>query len=123
MTVRQLPDKGIKSPKRLARIAGLLYLLNGILSGFALGYVFPKMYVAGNATKSADNLLANTGLVKTAIIADLLQATIWVLLALTLYHLLKHVNKTASIAMVVLVSIGAGITLLAAVFQIEALRI
>ncbi len=33
----------MNSPKRLARIAGLLYLLVGILGGVAVGYVTPKV--------------------------------------------------------------------------------
>src|SRR5947199_9555309 len=32
------------SPKRLARIAGVLYLLVGLFGGFAEGFVGPKMY-------------------------------------------------------------------------------
>ena len=35
------------SPKRLARIAGVLYLLVGIFGGFAQGFLYPKIYVAG----------------------------------------------------------------------------
>jgi hypothetical protein len=31
------------SPRRLARIAGILYLLVGIFGGFAEGYVEPRM--------------------------------------------------------------------------------
>lgn len=37
----------VKSPKRLARIAGVLYLLVGIFGGFAEGYVDPRMYAPG----------------------------------------------------------------------------
>src|SRR6266700_403896 len=36
------------SPKRIARIAGVLYLLVGIFGGFAEGFVYPKVYVAGD---------------------------------------------------------------------------
>ena len=39
----------MKSPKRLARIAGLLYLINGIFGGFAFAYVIGKVYAAGDA--------------------------------------------------------------------------
>jgi hypothetical protein len=52
------------SPKRLARIAGLLYLLVGIFGGFAEGYVDPKMYVAGDAAATAGNVLANIRLLR-----------------------------------------------------------
>jgi len=111
------------SPKRIARIAGVLYLLNGIFSAFALLFVYGKVYVPGDAATTAGNLVANSGLVRMGIVADLVQATIWVFLALTLYRLLKHVNKSAASAMVVLVAIGAGIVMLNEVFGFEALRV
>ncbi len=113
----------MNSPKRLARIAGVLYLLVGIFGGFAEGFVEPKMYVAGNAAATASNLLANSGLVRLGVVADLFQATVWVFLAMTLSLLLKHVNKSAASAMVVLVAIGTSIVCLNAVFEFEGLRV
>jgi hypothetical protein len=110
------------SPKRLARIAGVLYLLVAIFGGFAQGFVYPKIYVAGDAAKTAGNVIANSGLVRIGIVADLFQATVWVFVALTLYLLLKHVNKSVASAMVVLAAIGASITMLNTVFEFEALR-
>ena len=111
------------SPKRLARIAGVLYLLVGIFGGFAQGFVYPKIYVAGDAAATAANLVANAGLVRLGVVADFFDNTIWVFLALILYRLLKDVNKSVANAMVVLVAIGAGITLLNAVFEFEGLRV
>jgi hypothetical protein len=111
------------SPKRLARIAGVLYLVVGIFGGFAQAFLYPKIYAAGDAAKTAGNLVANTGLVRIGVVADLIQATVWVFLALTLYRLLHHVNKNAGRAMVVLAAIGAGITMLNAVFEVEGLRV
>jgi hypothetical protein len=113
----------LTSPKRGARIAGVLYLLVGIFGGFAQGFVYPKIYVAGDAVATAANLIANSGLVRLGVVADFFDNTIWVFLALVLYRLLKHVNKSAASAMVVLVAIGAGITMLNAVFEFEALRV
>lgn len=113
----------MNSPKRLARRAGVLYLLVGIFGGFAQGFVYPKVYVAGDAATTATNLVANSALARGGILADLFQATIWVFLALTLYRLLKHVNKSVAGAMVVLVAMGAGITILNAVFELEGLRV
>src|SRR2546430_679273 len=111
------------SPKRIARIAGVLYLLVGIFGGFAEGFVEPKIYVAGNAAATASNLLANSGLVRIAVVADLLDPTIFIFLGMTLYLLLKHVNKSVASAMVVLVAISTGITCLNAVFEFEGLRV
>jgi len=113
----------MSSPKRLARIAGVLYLLNGVASGFAFAYVIGKVYVAGNATATADNLLANAGLVRFGMVADLFQATEWIFLAIALYLLLRHVHEGAAKTMVLLVSVGAAIVCLNDVFQFESVRI
>ena len=113
----------MNSDKKTASIAGVLYLLNGIFSGFAFAYVIGKVYVAGNAAATAANVVAYSGLVRIGVAADLFQATIWVFLAMTLYLLLKHVNKSAASTMVVLVAVGAAIVCLNDVFQFESLRI
>ena len=111
------------SPKPLARIAGVLYLLVGIFGGFAEGYVEPKMYVAGNAAATAGNVVANSGLVRLGVVADLLDGAVFVFLALTLYILLKHVHKSVARAMLVLVALATAITCLVAVFEFEGLRV
>src|SRR2546423_9472239 len=125
-TTSPTPAEGqidLTSPRRLARITGVLYLLVGIFGGFAQGFVYPKIYVAGDAAATAANLVANAGLVRLGVVADFFDNTIWVFLALILYRLLKDVNKSVANAMVVLVAIGAGITLLNAVFEFEGLRV
>jgi Domain of unknown function (DUF4386) len=122
-TTSQAADSKMNSSKHLARIAGILYLLVGIFGGFAQGVVYPKVYVAGDAASTAANLVANAGLVRMAVVADFLDNTVWVFLALVLYRLLKQVNRSMASAMVVLVAIGAGITMLNAVFEFEGLRV
>jgi hypothetical protein len=113
----------VTSPKRLARIAGILYLLVGITGGFAEGFVEPKMYVVGDAAATAANVVANTGLVRLGVVSDLLDQTFFVFLALSLYVLLKHVHQSVARAMLVLVALAAGISCLNAVFLFEGLRI
>src|SRR5258708_34785009 len=105
------------SPKRIARIAGVLYLFVGIFGGFAEGFVEPRMYVAGDAATTARNLLANSGLVRLGVVADMCQATAFVFLGRTLYLLLKHVHKGLASAMVVLVAIATSIMCLNDVFE------
>jgi len=112
----------MNSPKRLARIAGVLYLLVGIFGGFAEGFVYPKVYVVGDAATTAGNVVANSALVRMGVVADLFNATVWIFLGLTLSLLLKHVNKSVARAMVVLVAIGASIVCLNVVFEFEGLR-
>jgi hypothetical protein len=111
------------SPKRLARFAGFLYLVNAITAGFAFGYVLTKVYVPGNAATTAANVAANSGLVRAGAVIDMFQATEWVVLAIALYLLLKHVHLGAARAMVITVVVGSAITCLNDVFQIESVRV
>jgi hypothetical protein len=111
------------SPKRLARVAGLLYLINAIVAGFAYGFVASRTYVPGDASATAGNVLANPGLVRLGVVADLFQATEWIFLAMALYLLLHHVNGNAARAMVVLVAIGAAMVCLNDVFEFVAVRV
>ena len=113
----------MNSPKRLARIAGILYLLVGILGGFAEGYVYPKMYVAGKAAATTGNVVANPGLVRSGVVADLLNGTAFIFLALIFYILFRQVNKRAARALLVFVTIATAITCLNAVFEFEGLRV
>jgi len=113
----------MSSNKRTARLAGVLYLLNGITSGFAFAYVISRVYVAGDAVTTASNVVGNSGLVRIGVVADLFQATVWIFLGMALYVLFKHVNKSMAGAMVVLVAVGATIVCLNDVFQFAAERV
>jgi Domain of unknown function (DUF4386) len=109
--------------KRLARVAGVFYLAVGITGGFAAGFVDPALYVPGDAAATAENLSANPGLVRLAVVAHLTDAVFFVLTAVTLYVLLKHVSKHAARLMVLPVVIAAGITSVSAVFTFAALQV
>src|SRR4029079_1826734 len=108
--------ESISSPKRLARIAVIFYLLVGITGGFAEGFVDPKIYVAGNAAATAGNLVANAGLVRMGVVAHLCKRVFFVLTAVALALLLNHVHKNVARVMVIFVALAAGITCLNAVF-------
>ena len=111
------------SPKHLARIAGVLYLLVGVFGGFAEGVVEPRMYVAGNAVATTANVIANTGLVRLGIVADLVDQTLFVFLVLTLYTLLREIHQSVARSMVIFVVLASGITCLNTVFEVEGLRV
>jgi hypothetical protein len=119
----QPPRVADASPRRLARTAGILYLVVGITGGFAEGFFDPSMYVAGDAATSAGNLAAHAGLARVAVVAHLTDAVFFVLTALTLYQLLKHVSKHAARLMVVPVVIAAGIIAVSAVLTFVAMQV
>jgi hypothetical protein len=117
------PGGRASSLKRLARIAGVLYLVVGIFGGFATGYVTARVYVAGEAATTAANVVANAGLLRIGVVADLLQATVFVFLAMTLFLVLKHVDRNAATAMVILVAIATTMMCFNKVFQFAALLV
>jgi hypothetical protein len=116
-------EPAVTSPKRLARIAGGLYLFVGIFGGFAEGFLDPKIYAAGDAAATARNVLASPELVRIGVFAHLVDATFFVFMALALYQLLKHVNKSVARSMLVLVALAVSIISLNAVFEFEALQV
>lgn len=109
--------------KKTARIAGVLYLLVGVFGGFAEGFVEPRIYVAGDAAATALNVVAHSRLVRLGVVADLLDQTFFLFLAMTLYLLLRHVHRSVATAMVVLVALAAGIASLNTVFLFEGLQV
>jgi hypothetical protein len=116
-TVAAAPADLGSSLKRLARIAGLLYLIVGIFGDFAIAYVTARVYVPGDAAATAANVLANSGLLRVGVVADLVQATVFVFLAMTLYLVLKHVHRNVANAMVILVVIATTMMCFNKVFQ------
>jgi len=111
------------SKKQLARIAGVLYLIVAIFGGFAHLFVRAKVYVPGDAAATAQSVVANSGLVRIGVVADLFQATVFLFLGMALYLLLKHVNTNAARSMVILVAIATTIICLNMVFQFAALLV
>jgi hypothetical protein len=108
------------SSVRLARTAGLYYLVVAICSGFA-EIVRQNVYVPGDAVASAQNVVASADLVRLSFVADLVQATFAVFVVLALYRLLQHVHQGLARAMVVFVVIQVAITSLNMVHQLGAL--
>ena len=81
------------SPQGYARIAGVLYLI--IIIAGALGQIFirGRLIVPGDAVSTAGNLMASQSLWRIGIAGDLLMHVFDIPLMLTLYLLLKPVNK------------------------------
>ncbi|MEP7239851.1 MAG: DUF4386 domain-containing protein [Devosia sp.] len=123
MTTPALTPNPDAADRRTARIAGVFYLLVGISGGFAEGFVEPKMFALTGTMTTVENLVANAGLVRLGIVADLLDQVFFVGLALILYALLKHVHETAARAMVALVLVAAAIASLAVIFLFEGLQV
>src|SRR5260370_38625789 len=80
------------SLSRNARIAGLLYLTL-LTAPLRLLYIPSKLFVAGNASATANNIAAHETLFRLGILSDLFTATMAIFLTLALHRLLKGVYQ------------------------------
>ncbi|MDG4797903.1 DUF4386 domain-containing protein [Micromonospora sp. WMMD1082] len=110
------------TPRRLARIAGLLYLIMGVCGAFA-EIVRVTVYRPGDAATTAANVAAHAGLVRASVVADLVAVPTGLFTAMALYLLLKHVHANAARAMVALLGIAAAMMTLNLAHQYQALLV
>ena len=94
---------------KAARIAGALYLALAITAPFHLIYIPRALIVTGNATATANNILAHETLFRFGIVADLMTSVIFICLVMALYRLFSSVNKTIASLMVALVLVSAAV--------------
>jgi hypothetical protein len=106
---------------KAARIAGAVYLSMVITAPFSLIYVPSKLIVRGNATATADNILAHETMFRLSILGDLVGQVIFICLVIALYRLLREVNKTWAWLMVSVVLVSASVGFLNALNNIAAL--
>jgi hypothetical protein len=107
---------------RLARRAGLLYLVMAVFGGFAHA-VRLRVYVPGDAATTAANLVAHASLVRASFVADLLQALVWLCLALVLHRLFAHAGRYLAGAMVVFIVVSVAMASINMVHQLVALLV
>jgi hypothetical protein len=113
----------MNSTKKTARIAGLLYLVNGVTGFFGIIYVPSRLIVSGNAAATANNILASERLFRLGIVSELICAAEFVFLLWVLYRLLGAVNKTHASLMVILGLVFVPIMFLNTLSEIAALML
>ena len=109
--------------KRQARTAGLWYLTVAIGALFAQFFVRQGIYVPGDATATADNIVANSTLFRLGFVADLVAATACLLAAMALYRLFETVNRRVAAAMVIFAAVGTAMMLTNLMFHFGALLV
>src|SRR5436305_1952934 len=75
-----------------ARVAGLLYILASMVGVVRLLYIPTILIVHGNATATANNIVAHESLFRLSIVSQLLASVLWLFVPLALYRLLKEVD-------------------------------
>jgi hypothetical protein len=85
------------SQQKLARIAGLLYLVIIVSGIFGFFFVRQSLIVPGDAVATAANITASEGLFRISIGADLIMIVADIALALVFYLLFKPVSNGLSL--------------------------
>jgi Domain of unknown function (DUF4386) len=98
----------MNSIKKQARFAGFLYLLLAVTSTFGLS--IPSFIVRGDAAATADKITSHHLFYRLCVVSDLASQILFVFLVLTLYQLLKGVNKRLAALMVALVLVQVPMT-------------
>lgn len=100
------------NPNRIARVAGILYLIIFCLGIFAELFVRQSLIVPGDAATTVNNIMASESLFRISLVSDLIRHTFLILLPLVLYQLLKPVGKNIALLMVIFALAGVPIALL-----------
>jgi hypothetical protein len=109
--------------KHTAHFAGLLYLLWILTAVYGLLIVQPKTIVAGDASATAEKILAHEFLFRTGIVNGVLSSFIWVVLGVTLYKLFREVNESLARLLVALVIVQVPATFIMEACSIASLMV
>lgn len=111
----------MKPNKKTARVAGFAYLALIATGIFSELYVRSELIVWDNPATTASNIAGSDWLFRLGFVSDLVCVSFWLLLVLALYQLLKSVNKTQALFMLIFVLVGASIMALNMLNHIAAL--
>ncbi|HEV7487030.1 MAG TPA: DUF4386 domain-containing protein [Thermoanaerobaculia bacterium] len=109
------------SPRRKARIAGVLYLLTILTGLFAQGFVSGRLIVDGNAAATATNILMHRSLFESGFTVYLIEMACQVALTALFYELLKPVNRSISLLAAYISLVGCTIKTVSRLFFIAPL--
>jgi hypothetical protein len=112
-----------ESPKLLARLAGVFFLLT-ILGGLiAQGFISDSLINFSDAAATANNILANRGLFQAGFTIFLIEMACQLITTVLIYRLLRPVNRTLALVMLSFELMAITIKTFARVFFISPLWI
>jgi len=85
------------SPRQLARITGVLYLLTILTGIFAQGFVSERLVVPGDAAATATNILSHRTLFELGFTVYLIEMACQIAITALFYELLKPAGRSISL--------------------------
>jgi hypothetical protein len=105
-------EADVRSPTRLVRGTGLLYLVIFALGIFAELFVRQNLIVPGDAAATASNIVASESLYRLALLSDLIRHVLLILLPLALFGLLGSVHRGVAWLMAALALVSVPISMI-----------
>jgi hypothetical protein len=115
--------ENVTSLKRLARLAGLLYLILGISAAYGIMYVSSQILIPEDSAATINNIRSKETLFRTGIVSHLISTITLLFLALVLYRILKAVDTNKAKLMVALVVVQVPVVFVIEILRMSALMI
>ena len=109
------------SPRLMARIAGVFYLLNILTGVFAWFFVSGRLVVYGDAAATATNILAHQPLFRLGFAAELITVAWYITVTALFYNLFEPVNRSVSLLAAFFSLVGGTIQALSCLFDLAPL--
>ncbi len=106
------------SPKRMARIAGVFYLITIVAAIIAQSLIAERLVDSRDAAVTAANILAHGDLYRFGYTAYMIEMTAQIIMTMLFYELLKPVSRTGSLIAAVIGVVGCGIKALSRLFYV-----
>lgn len=88
--------------RRNARIAGILYILLGVIAPIRLIYIPNAVLVSGNAQATAANIVSHEALFRAAILTDVMTGVLTLFVAMALFRLFRSTDRDLASMMLIL---------------------
>lgn len=108
------------SPRLRARIAGVFYLLEMLMGGFAV-FVGGRLFVSGDAAATATNILTHPSLFQFGFAANVIQFVCYIAVTGLFYELFKPVNRGLSLLAAFFSLVGCTIGAVSCLFELAPL--
>ena len=99
----------MNATKKMARLAGLWYLLLAITSILGLVYIPSKIIVPQNIHATIENIITSPMMFRLGIVSNLCYLVVFIFLVLAFYELFRDVNTKRARWMVIFVLMGVPI--------------
>lgn len=109
--------------KKIARIAGILYLINAITGAIGIIIIPGKLIAPNDIAATAQNIINNEFLFRIGLLSSISCQIVSVFLALTLFNLFENVSRSLARTLLTLVVVSVPVAFYLIFNQLEAFEI